>query len=308
LVNLPRIAVLIHDHDDFQGGGYLLRRLCDEWERQGAQVFVVRVTQTPWPEAELAILHADITAVGDEYRAILAHYPRVINGRVTDVSKRVVSQLVLARDDEYAGPVIVKTNANFGGLRELPLAQLMSKPAPASWQQVTWLTDYPVFDRLSKVPGGVWQNPRLVVEKFLPELNDAPRGVNDGAEHTTSDQEYVLRVWVFLGNQSIHYRCISKSPVIKGRNTLRRELLSVDTVPAELRDRRAELGFEYGKFDYALVGGRSVLYDANRTPGTPGNKAEQSWGQPGHEASQERIRRLSEGLQDFLGATEGRPS
>ena len=307
MVNLLRIAVLIHEHDDFEGGGYLLRRLCDEWERQGARVSVVRVGQKPWPEAELAILHADITAVGDEYRALLSHYPRVINGRATDVSKRVVSELILARDDEYAGPVIVKTNANFGGLREVPRAELLSRPVPKSWQEVTWLVDYPIFDRMSRVPAGVWQNPHLVVEKFLPERNDAKR-VNDGAAPAPSDQEYVLRVWVFLGNQSIHYRCISKSPVIKGRNTLRRELLDAD-VPAELRARRAELGFDYGKFDYALVDGKAVLYDANRTPGTPGDQsAWQSFGQPAQEASQERIRRLSEGLQHFLGTAEVRSS
>lgn len=309
MVNLPRIAVLIHENDDFQRSGYLLRRLCDEWERQGAKVFVVTLAGAPWPEADLAILHADITAVGDEYRALLAHYPRVINGRVTDISKRVVSQLILARDDEYAGPVIVKTNANFGGLRELTRAQFMSRRPPASWQQVTWLDDYPIFDRLSRVPGGVWQNPHLVVEKFLPELNDVNHEAKASADPTNSDQEYVLRVWVFLGNQSIHYRCISRSSVIKGRNTLRRELLDVDAVPAELRARRAELGFDYGKFDYALVDGTAVLYDANRTPGTPSNQgAEQSWGQPGHDASQERIRRLSEGLQDFLETTEVRAS
>jgi hypothetical protein len=303
LVNLPRIAVLIHRHDDFQRGGYLLRRLCDVWERQGAQVSVVRVARTPWPEADLAILHPDITTLGDEYRAILAHYPCVINGRVTDISKRVISELILARDDEYSGPVIVKTNANFGGLRESPLAHSLKKPGTVPWQQLRSMTDYPIFDRLSSVPGGVWENPRLVVEKFLPERIDVNHGVNHGAE------EYVLRVWVFLGHQSIHYRCISRSPVIKGRNTVRRELLDVDAVPAELRARRAELGFDYGKFDYALVDGRAVLYDANRTPGTPGNHgAEQGWGQPGNDASQERIRLLSEGLKDFLGSASVRPS
>jgi hypothetical protein len=29
---------------------------------------------------------------------------------------------------------------------------------------------------------------------------------------------------------------------------------------------RRDLGFDFGKFDYAMVDGRPVLFDANRTP------------------------------------------
>jgi hypothetical protein len=302
LVNLSRIAVLVHDDDDFQGGGYLLRRLCTEWESQGAQVLLVRPGQKPWPRADLAIFHADVTTAGDEFRELFAYYPRVINGKVTDISKRAISQLVLSPGDDYAGPVIVKTNANFGGVREAARKAGGRPPRPSSWSEVTWMTDYPIFPNSSQLPPAVWENPHLVVEKFLPEHNAV------GATNTGS-AEFVLRVWVFFGTQSIHYRCISRSPVIKGRNTLRRELLDVDSVPAELVARRAELGFDYGKFDYALVGGKAVLYDANRTPGTPGNNADNAgFGQQNHEGSAKRIRLLSDGLKDFLVSPEAHAS
>jgi hypothetical protein len=37
-------------------------------------------------------------------------------------------------------------------------------------------------------------------------------------------------------------------------------------IPDELRRLRREMGFDFGKFDYGIVDGRVVLYDANRTP------------------------------------------
>ena len=36
--------------------------------------------------------------------------------------------------------------------------------------------------------------------------------------------------------------------------------------PEELQRFRAELGFDYGKFDYVMVDGHPVLLDANSTP------------------------------------------
>ena len=41
-----------------------------------------------------------------------------------------------------------------------------------------------------------------------------------------------------------------------------------DPVPEELRKIRAQLGFDYGKFDYGIVDGEVILYDVNRTPGS----------------------------------------
>src|SRR5208282_4307513 len=37
-------------------------------------------------------------------------------------------------------------------------------------------------------------------------------------------------------------------------------------VPEELREMRARLGFDYGKFDFVVNQGRATLLDANRTP------------------------------------------
>jgi hypothetical protein len=109
--------------------------------------------------------------------------------------------------------------------------------------------DYPVFDSLEEVPAKVWDDNDLVVEKFLPER----RGEN-----------YCVRTWLFLGDRERHARFSSPSPIVKSGNDVDFERLA--DVPEELRQLRHDLKFDYGKFDYAMVDGDVVLYDANRTP------------------------------------------
>ena len=99
------------------------------------------------------------------------------------------------------------------------------------------------------MPGGVWRNSNLVVQRFAAE--------RDG-------NEYCCRHWVFFGNQEVSRRSLSPDPIVKVSGKL--EPIS-DPVPQELRAIRAQLGFDYGKFDYGIVDGEVVLYDTNRTPG-----------------------------------------
>jgi hypothetical protein len=106
----------------------------------------------------LSLRIAVITAVGVDYRRIIDHYPMVINGSVTDISKTVFSDLLVTRDSGYPGPVIVKTNANYGGMRErehkfLSGDHTSNIDIQRPWRRVAWLDTYPVFDSLRK--GGV---------------------------------------------------------------------------------------------------------------------------------------------------------
>jgi hypothetical protein len=255
-----RIAVISHEIDDFENSGYLLNRLTAEWRSQGVTVAIVHGPGEQLPDADLAILHTDITAVGEDYGRLVDHYPRVINGRVRDTSKTVFSDLLVRRDSGWRGPVIVKTNLNYGGMREMRQRYLNGDMTSTitiqrPWRRVAWLEDYPVFDSPAGVPNGVWQNPNLVVEKFLPDRN--------------ADGEYLLKVWVFLGDREIYYQGVSNEPVVKGENTLRREFLDPSDLPAALRETRERLGFDYGKFDFGLAGGAVALYDVNRTPAFP---------------------------------------
>jgi len=279
-----QVAIITHEIDEFEDSNYLLRHLSRLWQQESIKIIVVKGVNQPLPAADLAILHTDITAVGEDYVRIVKHYPLVINGAVTDISKTVFSDLIVANDDAYAGKVIVKTNANFGGMRER-----QKKFSDGDWQstieiqrpwrRVEWLEEYPVFESPKSVPGGVWRNDKLVVEKFLPEMNE--------------QGEYLLKIWVFFGDQGVYYQCVSSEPVIKSHNLIRREFLDVNDVPESIREVRANMGFDYGKFDFALHQGIPVLYDVNRTPGGP-KSAVQS------ETSEQSYRTLSQGLNGFI--------
>ncbi len=54
---------------------------------------------------------------------------------------------------------------------------------------------------------------------------------------------------------------------------------------------RRKLGFDFGKFDYGIVAGRVVLYDANRTPMFGSMRREDYW---------PRVQLLAEGIRGFL--------
>jgi hypothetical protein len=114
-----------------------------------------------------------------------------------------------------------------------------------------------LFDRVRDVPAEVWQDRQLVVEKFLPERD--PRG-------------FALRTWCFMGSRETCSRCVSAEPVVKGASVIARELVSV---PDVLRQARARLGFDYGKFDFVIHDGKPVLFDANFTPTVPENLSEE---------------------------------
>jgi hypothetical protein len=284
MVSNLRVAIITHEIDKFEGSNYLLRQLSRSWEQDGIEIAIVKGVNQPLPEADIAILHTDITAIGDDYIHIIDHYPRVINGTVTDISKTVFSDLIVAKNDGYTGKVIVKTNANFGGMRERQ--HKLSKGdwqanigIQRPWRRVEWMEEYPIFDSPSSVPGGVWRNDRLVVEKFLPEQNP--------------EDEFVVKIWVFFGDQGIYYQCVSNERVIKGHNLIRREFLDVKDVPESIREVRAKMGFDYGKFDFAMHRGEAVLYDVNRTPGGPAKEEES-------EVVAQVYRTLNTGFRNFI--------
>jgi hypothetical protein len=278
-----RIAIITHSIDAFQGSSYLLHRMSDVWLSKGIEIAVIKGPDQDLPDADLAILHTDITAIGEDYGKIIDHYPMVINGRVRDISKHVFSDLIVGRDSPYSGPVIVKTNANFGGMRERQ-EKFLSGDHQANigiqrpWRKVEWLEEYPTFNSLREVPQGVWRNDKLVVEKFLTQQNESG--------------EYLLKVWVFFGDQDIYYQCVSDDPVVKSHNTKYREFLDPNDLPNSLRETRTKLGFDFGKFDFSTSDGEAVLYDINRTPGSAKNA-------PDEVEVSERIRMLSTGLDYF---------
>ncbi|HKJ16645.1 MAG TPA: hypothetical protein VJ984_04790 [Xanthomonadales bacterium] len=279
-----RIAVITHAIDQFENSNYLLNKLASHWSDRGIAIVILRGPDVTPPKADIAISHIDITQTTEEYSRLFGHYPLVINGNVLDISKSIISDQIVKRDSGFQGPVLVKTDMNFGGMRELK-ARIDSGQHNAAidiqrpWRKVEFLQEYPIYESAGQVPSGVWRNPNLVVEKFRPEQNE--------------EGQYVLRVWVFLGDREIYYQCVSDEPIIKSHNTIRRQDLDSSTLPPELREKRQQLGFDYGKFDFGLSDGKLVLYDVNRTPGSGGS------GKPNPRA-EKSIFNLSKGLDAFL--------
>jgi len=254
---MTRVAIITHKFDKFPRRSYLLSGILKEVERAGIEVEVTHGHRN-FVKADLAILYVDATVVDAEYTALARRYPRTINLGIRDIRKRLVSGAALARDAPWDGPVIVKTELNARGAPEFyhnEVAALRGKPAPHP--QVTVLRDYVLFDRVGDVPDHVWRDPQLLVEKFMPERD--PRG-------------FALRTWCFMGRRETCSRCIGADPVVKGSSIIARELVDV---PDELRGMRTRLGFDYGKFDFVLHDGQTVLFDANFTPTVPENLTEE---------------------------------
>jgi hypothetical protein len=212
----------------------------------------------------VGILHVDLTRIPSAYERLRSAYPVLLNGAVADISKRRLgSELIVDRDDAYDGPVIVKTDLNAGGVPER-LVRRRSQTWPTRLGETLldhvfprrptgrwWHRDrtYPIYPRKSAVPRWVWRRRDLVVQRFVPERRD--RG-------------YAIRSWVFLADVDFHLVRYARDRLIPRATAAGAEL--VDGVPPELRALRTSWGFDFGKFDYVLSEGKSILLDANKTP------------------------------------------
>jgi hypothetical protein len=234
---MATIVILEHRLQSSARAPYLIYLLAGEWRSAGHRVLIHQGAENP-PPGDIAVLHVDLTVVPDDYSALTALYPRVINGSVLNIGKSTFSQCVLTRDADWDGSAIVKTEANFGGV---PERSLKATDGPV-------LQDYPIYPSPRHVPDDVWNTAGLLVEKFVPEMDE--RG-------------YYLRVWTFFGDRERSTRYRAVAPLIKLGNVLGHE---ETPVPDELRAWREKLGFDYGKFDYICPYGQPVLLDVNKTP------------------------------------------
>jgi hypothetical protein len=263
-----KIAVLLHEEEPLPEA-YFIWHLCASWRRNGIEVEFVKGVKRPI-EADVIFPHVDLSVMPARYVEFLSRYPKVVNRGVTDISKRVVSENLVGPDTPVEGPVIVKTNLNFGGMPERLLqpgvggrklrrlsyqvADRLAAHLPGLWGFGS--NCYRVYPSVRRVPPRVFQNKALVVERFVPEKEG---------------DLYCSRVYVFLGDQHDNIRMKSKDPVVKRDSAQALEHLPV---PEEIVARRRELGFDYGKFDYVVHRGRPILLDANSTPGRPPTRSD----------------------------------
>jgi len=242
--------------------------MMEKWKDKGLAVEIIRGANCFMP-ADVIIPHLDLTVTPDEYRNFMDQYPVAINRQVVNISKSRISTNIARKGDAYAGPIVVKTDRNYGGLPErrlkgetpAPLIMrgiigkvvsklLRKRTGMTPWKSVEYLEPgaYPVFSSLQEVPAGVFDNENLVVEKFLPEVQGG---------------DYCLRYYYFFGDKDINFLLRSREKMVKGANVFRCEEAPV---PPELFSIRRRMGFDYGKFDYVLRHGEVILFDVNRTP------------------------------------------
>jgi hypothetical protein len=254
------IAILTHARQGLRPGTTIARIAHEHWLRDGHRVVVHQGLGTP-PAADVAIQHVDLTHVPQPYLDLAAHYPATINGAVADISKRRISSDLLTEDDDFAGPVMVKTDLNHAGMPERMLRRdraslcarllsLVEKRLPCSWFGQLPGDQYLVFERKDAVPRWVWRSTGLVVQPLHVER----RG-----------NLFAMHQWYFLGDRDCVSTFLSSTPVVKLATVVERLPLHT-TVPETMRRRRAELKFDYGKFDYVVQDGNPILLDANRTP------------------------------------------
>ena len=230
----------------------------------------------PFEPADAALLHIDLTVIPDAAMDLAARYPVCLNRATRDIAKRAISRNVLARDSGWPGEVIVKSDLNCAGLPETNLNVLARRQGrPLPFPHVPGRADYRVLPSAAAVPPSVWDHPALVVEAFRPERQGP---------------DYALRIWNFVGTYDRCNRYLSSRPVVKGAD------MRIDgpcAVPEALRAERARLGFDYGKFDFAVIGDEAVLYDANRTPSY-------LWSRP--ELMRDEAPAMARGLLDAIAA------
>ncbi|MGH8107806.1 MAG: hypothetical protein ACREO1_03685 [Arenimonas sp.] len=205
--------------------------------------------------ADLILVHVDLTIVPEEYFEFANRYPIVLNGKVKDIRKSAYSKQLLKNGDSYEGPVFVKSDLNFAGGPERNLEPSIKHMFASAMSRISKkpsmrkASDYCVFKSLSVVPEEYFSMPDVVIEKFLPEMDDG---------------RYVIRNYQFLGDRGTATKVIGSEPMVKSRTEL--ESIEIEPDPQIIAIRHA-MNFDYGKFDYVVRDGEVVLFDANKTTG-----------------------------------------
>lgn len=254
-----RIAILNAQNFVPDSRIHLISILADFWRADGIEVVELSGTQVFVP-ADVLIVHVDRSVVPASYAEFALQYPLVINAGALDIRKHLYADGLLDRTSSYDGPVIVKSNLNFGGAPErsefgprrslLHSARNNLKRAilPGSFGMIEDKTDYRIFQRLSDVPADAFSDDNIV-QMFQPEM---------------MGNQYALREYYFLFDR--HYLCVETSdqPIFTEDTTVE---IQAWTPPPELLAIRQKLGLEYGKIDFVMAGGKPFVFDANKTMG-----------------------------------------
>jgi hypothetical protein len=256
MTDRPRRLAILHDRNTPRGAQHhMVMLISDFLSDLGVEVIHLHGTGRYVP-ADGIFVHVDLSVVPRRIRRFAQRYPKQINANALDIRKRATVDGLLNRGDSYVGPVIVKSDLNYGGLPELKALTLPGRALRRLRRAVTGQparniltkSDYRIFPSLSDVPPEYF-TPDNVVQKLILE--------KDGEKN-------LLREYMFLGN--LHYENIERS---SDEIITEDEHISCEPFvphPRLLRLRR-QLNLGYGKIDYVMVNGEPFVFDVNKTMG-----------------------------------------
>ena len=221
---------------------------CNIWSSWGFQV-INHIGCRDIPESDLYILHIDLSVIPSDFCEAIKSLPRVLNGDILDIRKKRFG-LILKPESPYTGPVLVKTNCNYGGFPEAAHTRSQNSNCPdrAICTLINPLS-YPIFKSKLDVPGEVWASPDLIVQPFL---------------NTKEGDLYFVNYYDFFGDKEFSGRIGSRNPIVKFSNSQVDEPVKL---PKIVRHWRKKLKIDYGRIDYIQQGKNIFLLDVNKTEG-----------------------------------------
>jgi hypothetical protein len=259
-----KIALIFHENEPQHNIRlFAIWHLAEVWRKENVDVVVLFGTGKHI-DADLAILHVDLSVVPPIYADFAGRYPVVLNRHITDIRKSSFSKLRVNLNDGYEGRIIVKSDMNYAGQPERKLLgtalsrlafrislRLPHRRAERGEQEPNFKSplDYMIRDSSQVIPQSWFSRGDILIEKFVPEIQEGL---------------FCQRVYHFLGDRGVCILRKSKNPIINASNAVSRTQVDVHPEIVALARR---LNFDYGKFDYVLRDGEPLLLDANKTPG-----------------------------------------
>ena len=240
-----KIAILYHEKQRAKAMNYIIDCYAEYWREDGHEVIPLFGIAHFVP-ADLIIVHVDLSVVPKEYLDFARRYPVVLNGGVRDIRKSTFSRLRLKPGDLYEGKVIVKSNYNYAAGPERDLGVALD-PRGVSASFFWSPQDYQIYENRKAVPGVLFDDPNVIVEKFQPEY---------------ADGLYYMRAMLFVGNHATCSRISSREPIVNAATLVHMD--RVEPHPDIVKLPKA-MGFDLGKFDYVIHEGKALLLDANKT-------------------------------------------
>jgi hypothetical protein len=256
---------LVHEgYGPVADGGYLINLMIPLWEKMGCRVMQASALE-PWPEADGAFIHVDLSVVPASYTEQAARYEYRWNSSIHDIRKRSLCTGLIQPEAVYEGPVMVKTNLNHAGIPERNRVIHQNLQRRRKWLKKFWpgwrqkhlevepsqlnKSHYQVFPSLDQVPPEMRYSEDWVMQTFLTE---------------PMAEGYALHEYYFLGGAGYVRAEVGAEPCFtSGRIVSER----VDSIPPELLALRRRLGLDYGKIDFIMQENRPFVFDVNKTVG-----------------------------------------